>query len=234
MLIENTETTRFIGVYVTQLGIGIIFLYVTYRLLRRNRSMLSLLLGLFFFLQSMSLILLAILYPIRSNPFSYNFYFISLYINLSAQIFVVLFFIKLFHFENMNFTWKEVLIIIFHLTTCFLIFYFSNGIKYDETTNWSPKYSFLFFTLLSLYFTCVLLIPAMLYSIKLYKVFSDAQLKKRYKYFLIGMLSYGISFYGVLIFNTFDNYLFKAIWIIISLFLIPFELLLFYGIGTEL
>ncbi|MHA1803765.1 MAG: hypothetical protein ACTSU4_04450 [Promethearchaeota archaeon] len=234
MLTEDPQFIRFIGVYVTQLGIGIIFLYVTYRILRRNRSMLSLLLSLFFLLQSVSFILLAILYPIRVNPFSHDFYFISLYINLAAQIFVVLFLIKLFNFKNMNFTWRDVLIIISHLVVSFLIFYFSNGIKYDETTNWRPKYSFLFFNLLFLYFTCVLLIPGMVYSIKLYRIFEDAQLKKKFKYFLIGMISYGISFYGVLVFNTFENELFQIIWIIISLFLIPCELLLFYGIGTEL
>ncbi len=234
LLIDAFDLTRFIGVYITQLSIGIIFFILSIRILRRNKTLLSSLLSTFFLLQALSFFLIAFLFPIKIDPYSYLMYMTSLYINLFSPIFLVFFLVKMIHFTAVKFRPKDYVIIILFALASFLLLSVPNGITYNEATGWRPKYSITFSLLFACFFTVILFIPSVFYASKIYKTFKDEALKKKYKYFIVGIVCYAIAFYGVIFFNTFGNTLFDLVWIIISLFLIPLELLVFYAIGANL
>jgi hypothetical protein len=69
----------------------------------------------------------------------------------------------------------------------------------------------------------------------MYKLFEDKGLKKKLRYFSLGIFGTFISLYGLILYNTWDDPLYKLIWGVISLFLVPISgFLIYYGIGHNL
>ncbi|TFF88439.1 MAG: hypothetical protein EU549_03005 [Promethearchaeota archaeon] len=124
--------------------------------------------------------------------------------------------------------------IIFYGVSIFLILLFPNGININETTNWRPVYSWSFLILIYIYFTSLIFVPVMFFLIKLYKSFEDNNLKSKMKYFSMGIAGMVIIFLGSILYNTWRNTVFGIIWPIITLLIIPFGLLIYFGIGRDL
>ncbi|MFO7797835.1 MAG: hypothetical protein ACQERB_00135 [Promethearchaeati archaeon] len=54
------------------------------------------------------------------------------------------------------------------------------------------------------------------------------------KYFLVGLGGMMIIFYGSILYNTWNESLFAIIWPIINFSVVPFVLLIYFGIGRNL
>ena len=109
------------------------------------------------------------------------------------------------------------------------------GFTINRATDWKPVWSWSFFLIMSVFLFSFTTIPFIFLFIKIYKTFEVRDLKKKLKYFFIGYCGMTIATYGGMLYNTYDNELFKLIWSITVLFLtIPGMILIYYGIASSL
>jgi hypothetical protein len=118
---------------------------------------------------------------------------------------------------------------------CGLLFSFPNGIVISESLNWIPHYN-LFFSILTLsFYTIMITIPSLILILKVYKNFEDYFLKKKLTYFSIGIMCLIVSFYGLILFNTFHNTIIRLIWPpVLFLLIVPGIVLVYYGVGKDI
>lgn len=82
---------------------------------------------------------------------------------------------------------------------------------------------------------CFTIFPFIILFFKIYKTFMEKELKRKLMYFFIGCCGMTISMYGGMLYNTWDNVIFRLIWSICVLFIvIPSGILIYYGIGFKL
>jgi uncharacterized membrane protein len=77
-------------------------------------------------------------------------------------------------------------------------------------------------------------IPTIYYSIRIYYEMEDPNLRKRWLYFIIGVIGLFIYMYGVFTTDLFNNQMLRFIWSLISLTIIIWIYLMYYGVGRKL
>ncbi len=98
-----------------------------------------------------------------------------------------------------------------------------------------PAYSWVFLTFIYIIFTLGTVIPTIIFSIKLFNTFEDRTLKRKFKFFIIGVIGMCFAFYGLMLYNTWSDSIFRTIWSFLVFFIvIPSILLIYYGIGQNL
>lgn len=226
---------RIISIYIIQPLFIVIFLFITYKILKRNRNRLTLILSGFYISVAFAFIINAIYVPIKSNPIVYILYFITVFLILFGEIFLLIFILFLYKM-NSNITTKHLITVLtLYAFLIFSILYLPNGITINEKTNWYPVWSWSFLIIVFFFTFCFLVIPFIFIFIKLYANFEDKNLKKKLKYFFIGFCGIFISFFGGMLYVTWYESFFRAIWNPILFFiLIPSAILIYYGIGSEL
>ena len=94
-----------------------------------------------------------------------------------------------------------------------------NGFKINEETNWRPVWSWTFLFIIYVFNAIAIILPFIIIHIKLYKIFEDKELKKKLRNFLIGFCGITLGWYGAMLYNTWDNPIYKSIWGIIAIFI---------------
>ena len=75
----------------------------------------------------------------------------------------------------------------------------------------------------------------MYFSVQIYNQFEDEKIKRKWGYFVIGIIGLFFLVYGTLISNTLNNDNFRLAWSIVSLILITIPpYMLYYGIGKQI
>jgi len=171
---------------------------------------------------------------VEANKVEFIFYLLY----FSSSIFVLVAPIFIFVFINillrMDFSNKKYFIIVFpYAIGCILIHLIPGGITFSE--NWTPIYSLTFFIVALVFITLAIVVPMILYSIRLYHNFMDRDLKRRVKMFLVGITEIISLLYGVILFNTWQDPIFKYIYSILVIFFLGSSgLLIYYGIAKTL
>jgi len=234
LILQGTEWPRFLAILITQSFIIIFFFYLAFKVLKRNLNRITLTLSLFYILIGIGFILNIIFLLFCSTSAGYFIYFIAAYLIHLGAIFLIIFIMDLFETDPYYNSKKQFLIIFSYALIIFLILNIPGGITINEYTNWTPVFSWLFLILMYLTITFIIFIPSIMLSIKLYNRFEDKNLKRKFMYFFIGMSGMFMSYYGLILFNTWDDPIFKIIWSFLSLIVIPSGLLIYYGIGHNL
>jgi hypothetical protein len=117
---------------------------------------------------------------------------------------------------------------------CFILLLIPNGITIGAATGWLPLFSWTFLISFYIYFTITMILPIFYLLLRIYFTFEDKSLKKKFIYFAIGILLILISIYGLVLYNTWQEPIFRTLWSIVSLIVIPSGLLIYYGIGQNL
>jgi hypothetical protein len=111
---------------------------------------------------------------------------------------------------------------------------FPNGIIIDESTNWKPNWNWGFLIYSLIICSSFAIFPTSYYSIKIYGKLGNLQLRRKWKFFLIGIFAYFFLYYGTSFSNTINNDGFRLIWSIISLPTLLALYLIYYGVGRQL
>jgi len=231
---SDLEWTRYFSVYILQ-SIVIVFLsIIAFKVIRRNKNRLTIILSTFYTLNIIGLIFNLILLPIKSNPASTILYFIIFFTISFGLIFLVIFLRNLMNIDIKTNSKVDFSIIFIYDLLISASFFIPGGFKLSEATYWIPVYSWCFLTLLYIIITIMVVIPSIIYFKKLYSKFETPELKKKLNYFTFG--TYGMFFlaYGVILYNTWQNPLFKLIWVVLALVIIPSGVLIYYGIARDL
>lgn len=234
LIFQGTEQIRLIFIFLFYPFIAIFFLILIYKVLKRKRNRLSITLSMFFIIEDAGLILNFVYLLIEINKeeiILYLLYFSSSIFVLFAPIFILVFINLLL---KIDFTNKNYFIIIFfYAIGCILVHFIPRGITFSE--DWTPIYSLTFFIVILIFITLVIVVPTIFYSIRLLHKFTDRDLKKRIKMFLLGITEILFLLYGVVLFNTWQEPIFKYIYSIFVIFLlISSGLLIYYGIAKTL
>ena len=218
-----------------QTFISALFFFLAYKVLKRNFNRITLTLSFFYILPGFSFILNIIFLPLSNTLIGFIIYFIALFLLLFAFIFLEIFILNLINID-LNLTLKkQVIIILFYGIAIFLLLNIPGGIRLNEGTNWIPVFSWYFFIAICIFFTSVIYLPIIIFSIKLFYTFEDKKLRRKFKYFIIGMIGMFVVLIGAALYNTWNDPTFKLFWsILINVILIPSIYLIYYGIGKNL
>jgi len=230
VILNTNDIGRLIIIYVIQLFLSGIFLFLAYKILRRNRNRLTTILSSFYAVEAIAFIFNAIYPSIGFNPGTFIIYFIAAYLISFGPIFLILFNINLIRIDSEFTIKKQTIIILIYGLSIFLLLNIPGGITINEETNWSPLYSWYFLIILYIFFSVVIIVPFIFQIIKLYRTFEDKNLKKKLRYFIVGFSGYIFSFYGVILYNTWNEPTFRLIWnVLILVILIPSASLIYYA-----
>lgn len=164
----------------------------------------------------------------------YTLHFTTYYLFCFALVFVLVFVLILAKPTNMFGTKSQLYILVISAILLFGMLIIPNGIIINPSSNWKPKWSWGFFIYSVLICTFIAIIPTIYYSIRIYSKFENQNLKKKWKYFLIGLFAYFFLYYGTTFSNTLNNDNFRLIWSIISLPTLITLYLIYYGVGRRL
>lgn len=235
MLLQANDLGRLLIIYISQTSLSIIFLYIAYKILRRNRNRLTIILSGFYISVASAFIINAILVPLRVNPIVFILYFITIFLILFGQIFLVMFNLFLNKLETKIPIRHLMFYISIYAILIFSILLFPNGITLNEETDWRPVWSWSFLIIMIIFSACFIVIPFISLFIKAYRRFEDKSLKKKMRYFFIGFCGVIFSYFGGMFYVTWNDPLFRTIWYLVVLFiLIPSCILIYYGIGSGL
>ena len=234
---EIVGLVRVILILIPQPILGIVFLFLAFKILKRRSTRISITLSGFYILLGIAMILNVLFLLLSSTQNSLlllGIYFFILYFILTAFIFVSLFIIQMNRAQD--FTLKtQISIILIYAFLSFLLLTFPNGIKLSSETNWIPIFSWEFLVVFYLYFTIIIVVPTIIYSNKLYHKFKDPNLKKRLRFLISGIFEGFIVIYGTALFNTWQDPLFKFAWSLITVvLLLSLSFFIYYGIGSNL
>lgn len=236
MIYQVTESLRLFIVFVPQLFIVIMFSFLIYKILKRNTNRSSLMLSGFYFFVSVGLALNSIAVVIASfqpGMLIAILYFIATFLIVFSFIFIEIFVLSLLKLKDVFTLKKAFIIILIYGIVWLIILLFPEGLTF--TVNWVPVYSWPLYIFANIYFSISITIPTLFYSTKLYISFEAENLKKKIRPFLVGVITLITIIYGVLLFNTWQDPLFKTVWgIIVVLLLISSGLLIYFGIGRDL
>ncbi|MFX0143924.1 MAG: hypothetical protein ACFE9C_07595 [Candidatus Hodarchaeota archaeon] len=228
------DIARFLQIYVVQGLFALFFLYMAYLVLKRGRKTLNLYLSCFYLSTTIGGILNMIYANIFNEPVVFIMHFLTYYLFCFSMIFLLIFVLILEKPAKMiTFKYQLLILIILGLLILGLIF-IPNGIVINTTTNWKPNWDWLFFVYSVIVCSGLIIIPTIYYSIKIYKKFESDYLKKKWKYFLIGISAYFFLYYGTSLSNTLNNDTFRFIWSLISLPTLISLYLIYYGVGRQL
>lgn len=220
MLIQGIQSERLIWIYLVQLSISFIFLFIAFRMLKRNRSRLSFILSFFYILTGIGFILITIRYNFIINPIVYILYILGVFLINISMIFLVLFNLNLVKSQSQISNRKHLLIIFFYAIVFLAVLLIPNGITINEETNWFPVWSWWFFIIISIVTLVMIVCPIIMISAKLYKMFEDDALKKKFRLFFIGIIILLLGWYGAALYNTWDNILFRSFWSIAGIIIV--------------
>lgn len=239
VLLQSPEMARILIIFIPQLILAFLFVYLAIKLIRRNRQRTTLTLCMVYSLTASGLIfnavhvVLAAFQP-ENDVLLLVIYFLTIFPMLFSPIFLLTFILSLLKLGDV-FTVKKQLILTlaYGITIILIIILTPDGITFSE--QWRPIFSWGFSILLYIALTGFIALPTLWFSRRLIKTFQDKILKRKLITFIIGTYGLLSSIYGTILYITWQNSLFSSLWSIITTFIIiPSALFIYYGIGREL
>ncbi|TFG16001.1 MAG: hypothetical protein EU535_00135 [Promethearchaeota archaeon] len=235
MVIYQLDTARIIQVYIVQGLIGVFFLYLTYLILKRDTKRLNIIFSCFYIIAAAGVFINFIYAPLTIESVILVLYYITIFCFLFAPIFLIIVELILLKSEKVITTKKQILLILIYGVLLFGMVFIPNGVTINASTNWKPVWSIPYFVYTVLILSIGAVIPGLYFSVQIYHQFEDEKIKKKWGYFMIGIIGLYVLVYGTLISNTLNNDTFRLAWSIVSLILITIPpYMLYYGIGKQI
>jgi len=238
VLLQLPDIPRILIIFIPQLIVAGLFLFLAIKLLRRNQQRPTLTLGMLYIFPASGLIfndmhvVLAAFQP-ENEVLLLVIYFLSYFLMLFSPVFILTFVISILKLGDVFTIKKQLIITLIYGFIVFILFFTPNGIKFSE--QWRPIYSWGFLTLLYIFLTVYIVLPTLWYSRRLIKTFKDKILKRKLITFIIGINGLFFVIYGMVLYITWQDSLFSSLWSIITTFIIiPSAIFIYYGIGREL
>jgi len=234
LIFEGSNWSRYFGIIIIGLFITVFFYFLAVKVIKRNFNRLTLTLGTFYILPGTGFFLNFIFLLISPTPQGLILYYITVFLILFGFIFLVLFLINILKIDSRLTLNKQFIITLIYAIFCLLLILFPGGITINEETEWIPIFSWNFLIVLYIFFTCSVFIPTFILSIRLSKRFSDKILKSRLKLFFFGIILMFVVFYGLILYNTWIDSLYRELYTYISLLVLPAGIFIYYGLVHQL
>ncbi len=230
MVLCQVTTARIIQVYLGYGSITAFFLYLAYKTFKQEKKKLNLVFSLMYISTAIGIIITFIYAPITNPEIATTMHYIAIYFIILAPIFLLLFTLIFLKTEEVFTTNKQFALITIYALLTAIIFLIPNGVEINESTGWNPHWSWPLFIYVAILLTMVSDGPSLYYSWMLYKKFDDDQLKRKWKYVIIGMSELYTVQYGTFLVHAINNPTLRTIFAPISLILsITGAYLMYYG-----
>ncbi|MFX1356406.1 MAG: hypothetical protein ACFFA8_03900 [Promethearchaeota archaeon] len=235
---EPLSLTRFITIYIAQGLVFAVFLFLAFKILKRDRKRLNVIFASFYISPVFGLLINFIYGPLTEEAVIIALNFITNFGIFYAPIFLVVFELILLKSEKVITSPKQLIILIVYGIAMFSMIFFllipEWGVEINVVTGWSPKWSFPFFIYLVIIESFAVL-PALFLSFRILGKFEDEILKKKWKYFIYGFCALAIFMYGIFVSNFLGITIFRTIMGLIGLILaICGGYLMYYGVGRQI
>ncbi len=237
MGLYQMDPARIIQVYVAQGAVCVIFIILAYLILKRGKQRLNLIFSGSYLTVVIGFIINFILPPI-SHPklelLVLILYYMTLFFLFLFPAFLLCFVLILLKSEKIITTSKQIIIIVVYAVILFCMVFVPNGVVINASTEWKPVWSWILF----IYVMTVVslgMFSSLYYAFKIYKKFEEEQIKKKWRYFIIGLIGLYIFTFGTLFSNALNIQTFRNIWSIISLILVLISPVSIYlGVGKQI
>jgi len=238
MAFFQLNTTRFLTVYIAQ-GIRFgIFVYLAYKILKRDRKRLNDIFAGFYISVAIGLFINFMYAPLTDENIVLILNFITNFFAFYSPIFILIFELILLKSEDSITISKQFSILIGYgiimLNMMIFLFIEGWGVVIDPP-EWTPHWMFPFFIYITIIASVIIVEPSLYLSYKIYRKFSDDVLKKKWKFFIFGLCAFYSFMFSIFISNTLNIPTFRTIIGIVSLILIiTGGYLMYIGVGRQL
>ena len=234
LLAQTMDIARFIQIFLVQGLAGLFYLFIACKILKRETKGLNLILSSFYICVAFAVILNVVYAFIFVEEVVYILHITTYFLLCFPLIFLLVFVLILVKSEEV-FTPKLQLILI----VCFAVLLIGlwlipNGVTINENTNWKPDWSLMFLLYSITVCSLFAIFPTIYFSISLYRKFEYKELKKKLKFFLIGISSYFFLYFGTSISNTLNDPIFRIIWSLLSLPMLVSLYFVYFGVAKNL
>ena len=230
--------TRFFIVYIAQGLVFFICVFLAFKTIKRDRKRLNLIFGLFYICIAFALFINFIYAPFEDAPFVLYLNFITNYSLFLCPIFILIFNLILLKSEKVITPKKQTIIIVVYgavmFGTFFLLFGVNTGVEIGAAPTFSPVWfpPFYIYAMIAFNFAWAV---AIYLAVQIYRKFEDEQLKKKWKFWVIGILELLLFGDGNFTMNLLNIDILRTLWGIVGLILvITGSYLLYYGVGKQL
>ncbi|KKM17518.1 hypothetical protein LCGC14_1674960 [marine sediment metagenome] len=220
---------------------GILFaflLFLAYKILKRDRKRLNIIFSLYYLFIVMGFLINFVYAPLENDAIVRILNFLANFFIFGAPIFIVVFELILLKSEKVITFPKQLLIILIYEIALFCMIFFVFQPGWGVTLNsetLAPIWSIPFLIYLVLVVTLGTVIPILYFALKISKKFEDEILRKRWKFFIIGVCALFIFMYGIFISNTLDVAIIRTAMGALGLILaIAGGYLIYYGVGKSI
>jgi hypothetical protein len=235
MSLYQLDLARILQIYVVQGLVGVFFLFLAYRILKRDIKRLNIIFSCFYIIAAAGVFMNFIYAPLTIESTVLILYYITIFCFLFSPIFLLVLELILIKSEKVIDTKKQLIIIGIYGVLLICMIFIPNGVTINANTDWKPVWSVAYFLYTIIILTIGAIVPGLYYSTIIYKNFEDPKLKKKWQYFIIGLCGLYVLVYGTLISNTLNIQAVRLIWTIISLILVIFPpYLMYYGVGKQI
>ena len=240
MTLYEMSISRALTVYVAQGFICFFFIFLAYKILKRDRKRLNIIFSGFYLSAAFGLFVNFIYAPLDPLDYENVILFLNYITNFGifySPIFLLVFDLILLKSEKVINPIKQLVILLSYgiAMFCMIFFVYAEGLGVEiDPESWSPHWMLLFF----LYLLIIESVPTGLFfffSIQIYKKFEDEQLKKKWKFFIFGFTALIIFMYGIFVSNFLNDPDFRLVMGAIGLILaIAGGYLMYNGVGRQL
>ncbi|MHA1255562.1 MAG: hypothetical protein ACTSPS_08200 [Promethearchaeota archaeon] len=234
LLAQTMDIARFIQIFLVQGLAGLFFLFIAYRILKREKKGLNLILSSFYICVAFAVIINVVYAFIFVEEVVYILHITTYYLLCFPLIFLLVFVLILLKSEEVITPKIQTLLVVGFGILLVGLWLIPNGVTINESTNWKPDWSWIYlfysFTVCSLF----AIFPTIYLSIKLYLKFEYKELKKKLKYFLVGISGYFFLYFGTSISNTLNDPTIRLIWSLLSLPTLISLYFVYFGVAKNL
>jgi len=235
MSLFQLPITRVIQVYIVQGFIFIYFSYLIFKIYKGERDKLKTIFSGFYITVAAAFFVNFIYAPLTDLELIRILNFITNFCLIFAPIFLMVFCLTSFKGEENVSTVTQLAILISYGVLVSFMAFIPDGVVISSDTGWLPKWSLAFFIYVVLVGTVFAIVPTYYFSVRIYKIFENEHLRKKWKNFIIGLIVLTILWYGTMFSNTLHNYTFRTIWAVISLVLaLSSSHLIFHAIASKM
>ncbi len=234
IIVQGMDLARFIQVFIVQGFAGLFYLFVWLKILKREARGLNLILSNFYLFVAAGVILNMIYINIFDEYIVHILHFITYYLLCLSLIFLLIFVLVLLKSENVVTVQKQLLLIFIFSILILGLWFIPNGITIGPSTSWKPEWSWFFFLYSIIVCSVFAIGPTIYYSLKIDKSFKFRNLKRKWRYFLIGIAGYFFLYYGTSLSNTLADPTFRLIWSFLSLPCLASLYFIYYGVAKQL
>ncbi|MFX0073555.1 MAG: hypothetical protein ACFFAO_20960 [Candidatus Hermodarchaeota archaeon] len=225
---------RILQVFVLQLGMGIFFLILGILILRRKKGRINVIFS-GFFISTFIGVLLNVIYATLTDVNAIrvlNFW--TYFFGTFAMIFLMVFNLIVYKSEKIIDSQKQLTIIIIFGVLLLLSVFIPDSIIIRKENNYVPQWSIFYVLYYVIITMAIAIIPAIFYAIKIYQKMESPEIKKKWTFYVIGVLMFYTWWLGISFINVINDPTIRLIWNIISLSLFLCAYFMYYGVGRQI